>query len=66
MALAWGGGTAGAGDYRVVGEVVTVPANGRSGTATVTITPTDDRLLEGDETIELRGSTPGLVVEGRR
>ena len=63
VALTWSG-TAGSGDYAVVGERVTIPANARSGSATVTITPADDRLLEGDETIVLRGSTPGLLVEG--
>ena len=63
VALTWRG-TAGSGDYTVSGDSVTIPANARSGTATVTITPTDDRLLEGDETIELRGTTPGLTVVG--
>ena len=63
VALTWGG-TAGSGDYAVVGERVTIDANARTGSATVTITPTDDRLLEGDETIVLRGSTAGLLVEG--
>ena len=63
VALTWGG-TAGPGDYTVVGALVTIPANARSGTQTVTITPTDDRLLEGDETITLRGSTPGRTVVG--
>ena len=43
---------------------VTIPANARSGTATVTVTPVDDRLLEMDETVELRGFTPGLPVVG--
>ena len=30
----------------------------------MTITPVDDNLLEGDETIGLRGATPGLTVVG--
>ncbi len=52
-------------DFSVTGEtVVTIPANARSGTTTLTLTPVNDRLLEMDETIELRGSTPGLLVEG--
>ena len=64
VTLTWGGGTAGAGDFSASGTTVTIPANARSGTATVTITPVDDRLLEGDETIGLRGTTPGLPVQG--
>ena len=64
VTLTWGGGTAGAGDFSVSGTTVTIPASARSGTATVTITPVDDNLLEGDETIGLRGATPGLVVQG--
>ena len=58
-------GTAGAGDYAVGGPlVVTIPANQRSGTATLTFTPVNDRLLEGTETIVMRGTTPGLLVHG--
>ncbi|MCY4536027.1 MAG: hypothetical protein OXB91_11740, partial [Bryobacterales bacterium] len=59
-------GSAGPGDYSVAPQpaVVTIPANQRSGTATLTFTPLDDSLLEGDETIELTGSTPGLPVRG--
>ena len=57
-------GSAGGGDYTVAGQLlVTIPANARSSTATLTFTPVNDRLLEGDETIVLRGSTPGLTVE---
>ncbi len=59
------GGTAGAGDY-VVAETleVTIPANARSGSATLTVTPVDDRLQEMDETIVVDGSTLGLTVVG--
>ena len=58
-------GSAGSGDYAVTGSLlVTIPANARQGTATLTFTPVNDLLLEGDETIVLRGSTPGLTVEG--
>ncbi|MXW20881.1 MAG: hypothetical protein F4Z95_08765, partial [Gammaproteobacteria bacterium] len=60
--LSWGG-TAGAGDYsRAGGGAVTIPANSRSGTTKVTITPADDKLLEGDETILIGGSAPGRTV----
>ncbi len=62
VSLAWGG-TAGSSDYvRSGGTTVTIPANARSGSAAVTITPTDDKLLEGDETITISGSTPGRAV----
>ncbi|MCY3672340.1 MAG: hypothetical protein OXH14_14860 [Alphaproteobacteria bacterium] len=60
--LSWGG-TAGAGDYtRTGGGAVTIPKNSRSGTTKVTITPADDKLLEGDETILIGGSAPGRTV----
>ncbi len=60
--LQWSG-SAGAGDYtRSGGNSVTIPANAQSGTATVSITPTDDKLLEGDETIVISGSAPGRSI----
>ena len=59
-------GSAGSGDYTVAEPqlLVTIPAKARSASRTLTFTPVDDLLLEGDETIVLRGSTPGLTVEG--
>ena len=58
-------GSAGGGDYTVAEQLsVTIPANDRSASRTLTFMPVDDLLLEGDETIVLRGSTPGLTVEG--
>ena len=36
---------------------ITIPANSDSGTGTLTITPTDDQVVEGDETILLSGTT---------
>ena len=36
---------------------ITIPANSTSGTGTFTITPTDDQVVEGDETIEIPGTT---------
>ena len=44
---------------------ITIPANTASGTGTLTITPTDDSVVEGDETIEIPGTTTtqvGLTV----
>ena len=59
-------GSASLGDYSVGQQpaVVTIPPNQRFGTATLAFSPVDDRLLEGDETVELSGSTPGLSVVG--
>ena len=36
---------------------ITIPANSSSGTGTLTITPTDDAVVEGDETITIPGTT---------
>ena len=42
---------------------ITIPANSASGTGTLEITPTDDSVVEGDETITIPGSTTvGLTV----
>ncbi len=59
-------GSASLGDYSVAPRpaVVTIPPNQRFGTATLTFSPVDDLLLEGDESVELSGSTPGLSVVG--
>ena len=52
-------------DYSVTKALVsvTIPANASSGAGTITITPADDDLVEGDETIVVPGSTTsGLTV----
>ena len=44
---------------------ITIPANKASGSGTLTITPTDDTVVEGDETITIPGTTTtqvGLTV----
>ena len=42
---------------------ITIPANSESGSGTLTITPTDDTVVEGDETITIPGTTTvGLTV----
>ena len=44
---------------------ITIPANTASGSGTLTITPTDDEVVEGDETITIPGTTTtqvGLTV----
>ena len=38
-------------------DSITIPANTASGTGTITITPTDDSVVEGTETITIPGST---------
>ena len=68
VAVAVGGGTATEGvDYVPVadfGFTVTIPANATSGTGTFTLTPTDDDVVEGDETILVTGSGANLTVKG--
>ena len=53
-------------DYTVTSlATITIPANSTSGTGALTITPTDDQIVEGDETIVVPGTTTtqvGLTV----
>ena len=59
-----GGATKGT-DYTATALAsVTIPANSDKGSATFKITPTDDSVVEGDETITIPGSTTvsGLSV----
>ena len=53
-----GGGTATSGtDYAAVSNfTITIPNQASSATGTFTLTPTQDALLEGDETININGS----------
>ena len=57
-----GSATAGT-DYAVNTALtsITIPANTASGTGTLTITPTDDSIVEGNETITIPGSTTKQV-----
>ena len=61
-----GSGTAVSGtDFASVTDFdVTISAGQGSGTATFTLTPTQDTLIEGDETIGVAGSVTGLTVNG--
>ena len=53
-------GTADAGDFAAVADfTLTIPATEISGEATFTLTPSVDRLEEGDETIAVRGTVTG-------
>ncbi|MCY3913487.1 MAG: fibronectin type III domain-containing protein, partial [Chloroflexi bacterium] len=49
-------------------STLTIPAGQFSGTGTLTLTPNDDTLYEGDEFLAVRGTnaTPGLPVNGVR
>ncbi len=59
------GGTAGSSDYGVSALAsVTIPAGQASGSGTLTVTPTDDAVVEGDETITIAGSAKGFTVTG--
>ena len=52
-------------DYAAVtGFDVTITAGQTSGTGTFTLTPTNDALIEGDETITVAGTTTGYTVTG--
>ena len=61
-----GSGTAASGtDYAAVASFdVTIAAGATGGTATFALTPTDDDLVEGDETIGVAGTAAGLTVNG--
>ena len=61
-----GSGTATSGtDYAAVSSfALTIPAGQTSGTATFTLTPTDDTLVEGNETVGVAGSAADLTVNG--
>ena len=52
-------------DYATVSDfTVTIGAGATSGTGTFTLTPTQDLLGEGDETISVGGTATGLTVTG--
>ena len=52
-------------DYQTVSDfTVTIGAGATSGTGTFTLTPTQDSLGEGDESITVGGTATGLTVTG--
>ena len=61
-----GSGTASRGiDYATVADfTVTIAANATSGTGTFTLTPSQDTVVEGSETIGLAGASPSSTVTG--
>ena len=60
-----GGATATAGtDFATVSDfTLTIPAEATSGSTTFSLTPTDDDMYEGAETLTVRGTTTGLTVD---
>ena len=56
-------GTAGSSDYSVTTSLasITIPANAANEIGTLTIEPTDDDVVEGDETIIIPGTTAATV-----
>ena len=61
-----GGGTATAGtDYAAVSDFdITIPKGATSGTARFTLRPTQDKEVEGNETIDVAGRARDLTVNG--
>ena len=55
--------TAGTDFDTVLPFTLTIPAEAMNGTATFTLTLTDDRIYEGAETLTVGGSTSGLTVD---
>ena len=53
---------ASAGDFTAASVTVTIPAGEMQGTAPLTLTPTDDTVAEGNETVQVSGAASGLTV----
>ena len=54
-------------DYAAVDDfMLRIPAGSSSGTEPFTLTPTDDMLFEGDESISVSGAASGLTVTAAR
>ena len=63
VALTLGGTAADPADYTVTGPTsITIPKGETAGTTTLTITPVDDALQEGDETITVSGASGARTV----
>ena len=64
VALSLSGSATGSGtDYTgVVPSEMTIPAEAATGTATLIITPTNDEIVEGDETIRVEGTVSNFTV----
>ena len=53
---------AAAADYSALVNTLMIPAGESGGEVVVLVSPIDDPIAEGDESLEIRGSTPGLKV----
>ena len=53
---------AGAEDFTADSITVAIPAGETQGAATLTLTPMDDAVAEGDETVQVSGAASGLAV----
>ena len=62
VSVSAGAGTEAADFAAVADFMLAIPAQMLSGTATFTLTPTEDRLDEGNETVSLTGTAAGLRV----
>ena len=62
VVLAVSDGSASGADYTATGATLTIATGAAQGTATVTLTPVDDRLDEGNETVEVGGTAGTLAV----
>ena len=52
-------------DFTAVGNFqITIPAGAGSGEADFTLTPVNDTIAEGDETLQVSGTATGLTVDG--
>ena len=49
-------------DYTAASATLTIAEGEATGTATLKFAPTADNLVEGDETVQVSGTSPGLVV----
>ena len=56
------GSPATATDYSALVNTLTIAAGKSAGETVVVVSPIDDSIVEGDERLEIRGSTPGLDV----
>ena len=64
IALTVDEGTATAADYTATQANLMIAAGRTSGTATLTLTPVSDAVLEGAETVTVNGTAAGLTVRG--
>ena len=62
VTVSLGGTATGTDDYTATIANVTIPASTATGSATLSITPVDDSVYEGNETIVVKGSLTGFVV----